>query len=162
MRVGLNQSNQGSSKHAPGEPERPPLNLPPLPNEPPDHHPLTAGRRTFAQHAASIGFGIPAIRPRVAAADASTPTITRADVEQYVASVNLGTMVDFQSGSVSVIQGALPSMAPRLIDVPPLICMADVRGTFRVHQPGGPMVTGSMLYVIFDAQTGNLVAKVFG
>jgi hypothetical protein len=106
-----------------------------------------------------VGFGIDAIRPRVAAVDASTPTITRADVKQNVASVNLGTMVDFQCGPVSLIQGALPTTAPRLIDVPPLICMAAVRGTFRVHQPGEPIVSASMLYAIFDAQTGNLVAK---
>ena len=138
----------GSSERAPVEPGLPPPNLAPLPNKPPDDPQATAGRRTRAQNVTSVGFGVAAIRPRVAAVDASTPTITRADVEQYVASVKLGTVVDFQCGPVSVIQGVLPTTAPRLVDVPPLICMAGVRGTFRVHQPGGPMVSGSMLYAI--------------
>jgi hypothetical protein len=60
------------------------------------------------------------------------------------------------------IGALLPTTAPRLIDMPPLICMASVQGTFVVRQPGGPPAAGSMLYVIFDAVTGNLVAEVMG
>jgi hypothetical protein len=126
------------------------------------------GERESAHGVDKYGFGIPAIKPQAAAVDPATPTITRADVEHYLASVNLSMaslsstgpvrLLDFQCGPVAVIQALLPSTAPPLVDVPPLICMASVRGNFAVHQPGGPPAPGSMLYVLFDGLTGNLVA----
>lgn len=116
------------------------------------------------------GFGVPAIRPL--AAVGSGPQITRADAEQYVASHSLGigslrssgqaSVVTFQCGSQAEIEALLPYGA-KLVDMPPgLLCVAETQGTFRVLQPGAAPAQSSRLFIVFDAQTGNLVAKVVG
>jgi hypothetical protein len=101
------------------------------------------------------GFGIPAIRPRFEAIATAAPTIAREDVEQYVAST-IGSptgdvsvrLVDFRWGAVSEIQAMLAPEAPRLIDMPRLICMARLRGNFSVNEPGGRRVPASRMDLI--------------
>ena len=142
---------------------RPPRGLPPLPKEPSHHHPPLAGQGTVAQNVATRGFGIPAIVPRVAAVDDSTPTITRAAVEQYLLkSCAPDDVIDVQCGPVSVIEALLPATVQRFTAVPPLICIATVRGNFSIHQPGGAPspARGRMKCFIFDARTGNLMREI--
>jgi hypothetical protein len=128
--------------------------LPPRAARAPLDSPESVSRKRPAER------GVRAIRPSLPAVDAATPRVTRADIEQYVAShgFSIGslcapsvTLVDVHWGSQPELEALLPDRA-KLVDMPRLLCMAETRGSVRVHQgPGTPPAEASRLFVVFDA-----------
>ncbi len=114
----------------------------------------------------SLGDGSPAIVPRIATTDPSTPAFTLADATDYVTQhpkvATDGTPITVgpaefltaqQLAAKYKIDETLNVLADRLLCVVPMV------GNFRGGgAPGSPVVTLHHAYAVFDAHTGNSVA----
>jgi hypothetical protein len=112
--------------------------------------------------------GAPAIRPRVATTDPGTPAFTEEDARAYVAGhphpdqvhaappATIERVEFLPSEAVDARIGATGLPAGRLL------CLVTLRGSFAVSVPGGPQVTSSTGYLVFDAHTGNTLIEGFG
>ncbi len=116
--------------------------------------------------------GAPAIRPRNAPDDPATPTFTTHEV---AASVRAHPIADRVRPETAVTvarveflpRRAFPQRYPQLRPLAPdeaLLCVATLRGTFRVPAPpllraqGTPRTT-DIAWQVFDAHTGNLLTE---
>lgn len=115
-------------------------------------------------------LGVPAITPRasMAAAGATGPHFTQADVVQYVAAhpTAVGSIPSAAAPTVMSVQFVTAKQASALLqgesiglpDSAP-VCVVQLKGTFASFAPpgiSGPS-SGSEETLVFDGQTGNLL-----
>lgn len=118
-------------------------------------------------------LGLPAIRPTRNVTGGQTPTFTVKDVEQYVATGTIGPKISANGPSKVVNVQFLPAQQVEALlktttaSMPPdrLLCVAELSGNYTISGPPSavaPSTTFTTVYLVFDAQTGNLVVEKAG
>ncbi len=116
----------------------------------------------------SMGDGSPAITPRTATTDPSTPTFTLADATDYVAHhpgvVTDGTPITVGAAEfLTAQQLAAKYNIDETLNVPAdrLLCVVQADGNFPVGGAlGSRVVIVHHSYHVFDAHTGNIIVVV--
>jgi len=131
---------------------------------------------TSAAQTANFSQGVPAIKPRTAVTDPTTPTFADTDVTQYVATHLPQGRISAQ-GTVTVASVQFKPLdqtnaqlhTDLAIPTNTLLCVAELKGNFVLTGPPHVNADGTYsvrtttlqtVYYIFDAHTGNLVETV--
>lgn len=117
-------------------------------------------------------MGGAAIRPRGGASvSTSGPTFTAEDVAAFVQSHGMGggKIRNFEQIKVQQVEFLMSQdvggrfhrdmMASTGVPDNTLLCFVTLQGSFGVAGPSGKVVRGNVAYLVFDAQTGNILVR---
>lgn len=110
-----------------------------------------------------------AIHPQIVSSDPTLPSFTAADVRAYVSShphpdqaigAVPATITGVEFLPAQAVEARLGGSTGRPATA--LLCLVTLRGSFAVAGPRGTGWSSNVAYLVFDAQTGNILVEAVG